>query len=366
MISRLHRQERGFTLVEVLIAAVLMLVVLSATLAAFNGASNLARGNALQNDQMDQLRPAMDRLITQLRNVANPTTTSASINYVDNYRAVFLTTDPSRRWVSYCLNRTSPTNELLYYQTSTATTIQQQSSATPCPSTTTTNGNPDWAQTIRLSNNITNDLDSSHPRAVFTYYSGSGTIDASAGLNVSSTSPPVSRILRIGVTLYLDINAALPPAPDKSPRETSLQSGAYLRNQNQPPTARFTALRGGGNAFTLDGSDSSDPEGRNLQYFWYETATAPTSSAQVPADPLAGLPNCDTTTTATFGGLTWKCLGVGVILSHDFSGDLPTNVWLMVVDPGNLIDLSKQPGTFGACLSSTNAARLETQCEALP
>jgi type II secretory pathway pseudopilin PulG len=363
VISRLRHEQSGFTLIELLVAAVLMIIVLSATLAAFNSASNNARGNALQNDQISTLRPAVDRLIAQVRNVANPTTASASINYADNYRFVFLTTDPSRRWVSYCLDRTSPQAEILYYQTSTATTIQAQTGATSCPSNTPAGTGTDWASTVRLSSNVTNDINTSARRQLFTYYSSTGTIDASGGI---STATAVSKITRVGVNVFLDVNAVPLPGADKSPRETSLQSGAYLRNQNQAPTAKFIALRGGGNAFNLDGGDSTDPEGRNLQYYWYETSTVPTSNAQFPPNALTDLPNCDTTQSATFSTLTWKCLGVGVILQHDFTGDLPTNVWLMVVDPGNLVDLSDQPGTFGACLSTTNSARLESQCEVLP
>jgi type II secretory pathway pseudopilin PulG len=363
VISQLRDDQSGFTLIELLVAAVLMIIVLSATLAAFNGAANNARGNALQNDQISALRPAVDRLIAQVRNVANPTTASASINYADNYRFVFLTTDPSRRWVSYCLDRTAPAAEILYYQTSTATAIQPQTGATACPSTTATASVPDWASTVRLSSNITNDINTSARRALFAYYSATGTIDASAGL---SSATAVSKITRVGVSAFVDINAVPLPAADKSPRETSLQSGAFLRNQNQAPTADFMSLRGGGNTFNLDGGDSTDPEGRNLQYYWYETSTVPTSNAQFPPNALTDLPNCDTTQSATFSTLVWKCLGTGIILSHDFTGDLPTNVWLMVVDPGNLTDLSDQPGTFGACLSTTNTSRLESQCEVLP
>jgi hypothetical protein len=51
--------------------------------------------------------------------------------------------------------------------------------------------------------------------------------------------------------------------------ETRLSSGVFLRNQDVPPTAGFTATKGT-NSITLDGSVSSSPQGSPLTYVWYD------------------------------------------------------------------------------------------------
>ena len=56
------REESGFTLVELLVTCVLMLVVLGATLTALESFQSNAETNVRQNDSQDEARRATDQL----------------------------------------------------------------------------------------------------------------------------------------------------------------------------------------------------------------------------------------------------------------------------------------------------------------
>jgi hypothetical protein len=169
-------------------------------------------------------------------------------------------------------------------------------------------------------------------------------------------APYLTALRRVKLALFVDLKA------NQKPDEAQVGSEAFLRNQNQPPTAFFDMLTGATpTTFTLDGSNSTDPECRNMVYDWYRTGSNP-ASGQVPADANT-LPDCreDATAFTTVGGLRWDCIGNGVVLSHDFSSEGNPKVWLRVVDPGNLPDLSDLPVT--GCPLRTAPARTDDQCE---
>ena len=66
------RHDRGFTLIEVLIAMTLMLVITGATLAVFATMERKTRDNQRINDQERSARVATDLLAKRLRNLASP------------------------------------------------------------------------------------------------------------------------------------------------------------------------------------------------------------------------------------------------------------------------------------------------------
>ena len=74
MTARLPQRssEEGFTLVEVLIAAVLMIIVLGATLTALTSFQKNTATNQRQNDGQDQARNTLDLIARDLRNLASP------------------------------------------------------------------------------------------------------------------------------------------------------------------------------------------------------------------------------------------------------------------------------------------------------
>ena len=141
--------ERGWTLIELLVAMSLMLVLMGAIFASFTTFADTSRRNTRLQDQLDVVRNTMDQVIRQARNLANPTTgaganqTPTTIAVADPYKMIFQTTDPSKQWVSYCLNDSTPSGTL-YYQTSAVpnltpsvvadTTASPPGMAAGCPS----------------------------------------------------------------------------------------------------------------------------------------------------------------------------------------------------------------------------------------
>jgi type II secretory pathway pseudopilin PulG len=367
MRTRQLKAESGWTLVELLVAMVLMLIVLGATFTSFDRFYANQSKSTKTNEQQQQLRQAMNQLIRQVRNLASPTNTTSTINYADSWKLIFQTTDPNKQWVSYCLDSGgtgtaggTPSNSILWYQISTGASVPGTSG---CPASGS------WAKKIRVATNLTNRIGTDRP--LFGYSNENGSLSVAGGpLTPTSTPATSAQITRVTADIFLDLN------PNKPPAEIELTSGAYMRNQNQLPFARYSTFAAGGHRLTFDGGDSSDPEDRNLQYSWYEewgSGTNTPTSADLAAFNAAA-PDCTATTPppTTLGTKTWNCLGTGVILAHDFSakatGEPATvNIWLRVTDPGGLSDLSDLPDSSGTpCpTSATTPARTSLQCQSV-
>ena len=368
MSSRRLGDERGFTLIELLVAASIMIVVLSATLSLLDGVWSNSRKNVAQNDQIDNLRATSDQIMRQLRNLANPNPAACgtapagykicpTIDTASDNNLIFQTTDPAKQWVRYCLSNSNEggiasTNQdgTIWYQIASGSVPSITAlMRTGCPSTETGAGK--WTTTRIVGRNISNSAQSNRP--LFRYDQTCGHVNDP----VLCDAPYLTAIRRVNLSMYLDID------PNAKPDEAQVGSEAFLRNQNQPPVANFDMLTGAtGTAFTLDASGSTDPEGRNLNYDWYRTPTNPTSG-QIPSDANS-LPDCraNPLATLTVSGLLWSCIGNGVVLSYDFSAVGNPKVWLRVVDPGSLPDLSDLPSS-GVCPLRTSSTRTDDQCE---
>lgn len=356
------KSESGWTLIELLVAMTLMLIVLSATLTSFNLFLNTSRANNRQNDQQEVARVAIDQVVRQLRNLANPTGTVATIAYADRFKIVFQTTDPAKQWVLYCLDNSTPSNETLWYEATASSATLTASQMSGCR-----NDDPVWTTKRQVVTNVTNERTAPPDRPVFTYAGSNGPITPPATGSITNTAT----ITRVSVDLFIDAD------PTKPPAELEISSGAYMRNQNQVPTASMEA-QPSGTGFLLDGGSSSDPEGRTLQFYWFAEQGAPTSAqtpdnltaSQTPTNTagLSGMPGLCSGASgwsnfAQIGGLTWTCIGTGVLTSYSFpTGTSPQNIWLLVVDPGGLPDLSDQPAGYANCPVST-ARTYKTTCE---
>ena len=112
---RLARDESGFTLVELLVAATLMLIILGATLTSVNAFQKNNETNNLQNDAQDEARRGIDRLAKELRNLASPTNeTPQAIKRKDTQDLIVQSVGENRpagslnarntQYVRYCLN----------------------------------------------------------------------------------------------------------------------------------------------------------------------------------------------------------------------------------------------------------------------
>lgn len=362
MMRSVARKQSGFTLVEMLIAMTLMLIVLGATLNSWDGfVTRQAKATRVQ-EQQDNARIAMDRMVAQLRNLANPVIASqTTIDTAEDFRLIFQTTDPQKQWVMYCVNAGART---LWYQVSAVIATNppvNPSMRTGCPSNKQAASGPEpnfWATTQQISAAINNGAS----RPAFSYT----TVDASSGA-ASTLATPVStankpKVNAVSSDLWIDTD------PAASPPEVELRSGVYLRNQNQAPTARFGVAQVTGNKkYTFTASASSDPEQRTLQYNWYRTTATPTSfPSTAPKENCPSgatcLPACPSKTVTTFGGATWICIGSDAVLTRDFGPDTGTtteNVWLRVTDPGFLGDFADLP--TGGCQLPTARAAL-TDC----
>jgi type II secretory pathway pseudopilin PulG len=345
------RSEDGFTLVELLVSMTLMIIVLGATLTSFDVFGSTQSRNTKLNDAQEVARLTIDRLAVQLRNLANPSNpTITTIDKASSYRLIFQTTDPNKRWVSYCLATSgngagivpaasqvtaTPDNGILYFQSNTAssvTTAMEGGATNLCPAT-------GWTTTQVHAQNVVNQRPTNpnaaagagNPqldRPVFTYNTCS-----------SGAASCLSQITDVNAILWIDIDTK------RLPVETQISTGVYLRNQNQPPTAAYAATQNASDPRTwlFNGTISSDPEGRTLIVQWYKGPAGATLSG-------GQLPDCITAQTNTVSGNTWTCIGSTPLLNYTFpsaDGNSQT-VYLKVTDPGGLPALCSKSATLNA------------------
>lgn len=257
------RRETGFSLVELTLAMTLSLALLGAALAVFANAERGHRDNQRQNEAQDQVRFATDTLARRLRNLASPTDAGATpaqpLERANATDLVFRTvnsaasanpvTNPQNiQRYRYCLGE----NETLWVQRQTwgAAGDPGMPADPECPSDA-------WPSKSVAASSVTNEQGA---RAVFTYeLSSDGSFSEQS--NVAPANFP--SVVAIGTRLFVD---ALPTRP---PRESTLTTRVFLRNQNRVPSAAFTATLTTGTSVQLNGMDSDDPEGGRLSFAWY-------------------------------------------------------------------------------------------------
>jgi prepilin-type N-terminal cleavage/methylation domain-containing protein len=286
------RGQEGFTLVELLIAMSLITVVVMATISAFVSFNRNERVNRLQNESQDEARLTVERLSSQLRNLASPTdNVPESVEKATPYDLVFLTVDAVKpvgsanarniKRVRYCVGDVVDGKAPLIKQQQTWQVVN------PPPSFSTTGcPNAGWGNSTEVAEDVVNTAQET-PVPMFTY---------------SPVSTPLNQISAIRANLMVDWN------PGESPAASTLASGAFLRNQNRAPTAACTVTYAGtGRQVALNGSGSQDPEGFNLKaYEWYADG-----GATKVATGVVGVWNAPTSGTHTLklhvldqGGLT--------------------------------------------------------------
>ena len=252
------RDESGFTLVEVLVVIGLMLVVLGATLTTFTQFERTQRVNQLQNDSQEQSRRAVGGLARELRNLASPSYASPqAVERKADYDIVFLAIDRTKpagslndrniKRVRYCLGESAGGKARLVTQEQTWTTA-----TTPVMPSTASCPDPAWP-------NLPNGTERSRTAAEDIVNR-----ESSQPIWTYNDADP-SRVTGIRTTLLVDVN------PGASPAESRLSTAIFLRNQNRYPIAAASATdTGTGHRVLLNGSGSSDPEGKTLSsYNWY-------------------------------------------------------------------------------------------------
>jgi Tfp pilus assembly protein PilW len=256
------KSERGTaSIIELLVAMAIFAGVLSATLAVYETFLKNDRAINDRNDSQQLARSTLDLMSRDLRNLASPNEAlPEAFDRADAADMMFKTVDGNgpnaganvvnTERVRYCLDTSDTSNAKLYMQLQTWTTATAPAapSSTTCPGTQWSMNTAAETRTQRvLADHITN-YASGQTRPVFTY-----------------DSATLSAIAKVHVDLRVDMFAT------RGPKETSLSTGVFLRNQNRQPTAAFTWSRNTG-AIVLNGSSSADPEGQPLDYKWTDTA----------------------------------------------------------------------------------------------
>jgi hypothetical protein len=192
-----------------------------------------------------------------------------------------------------------------------------------CPAPPVSGSSPGWAKAEIVASNITNKNNAADRPLFFNNMAGTDT----------------STITQMRADIYGLFSTAV-----NNPKETRISTGVYLRNQNQVPTAAIQTQRSSVNtrSYQLNGTTSSDPEGRTLEFTWYKGT--PGGSATATA---AKLPSCASSApadqTKSTSGETWTCIGFGAVLNYTFPSSDTSNtmaVALKVADPGGLIGLA--------------------------
>jgi type II secretory pathway pseudopilin PulG len=308
------RRQDGFTMVELLLVCVISLIVFGATLTAWLSVVHSNTAADRQRDNVDTARQAMDRATRQLRNLANPTVNAiTTIDRATDYDLIFQTSDPAKTWVRYCLQTsgdgTSQNNATLWEAESAGSAINDDMRA-GCPGLVAAAGTG-WETARRVVTGVTNQA-GNIDRDIFDYRCAVG----------APTTCPVdddeyTKITTVGIDLWVDA------VPGDIAKEMHVSSGVFLRNQNEAPTAAMSSNPAGSRRVLLNGGGSTDPEGRTLEYFWFET------------DPTS-LPELKTTgCSAPFPSAVWE----GVTYNKHFPPGAPSpqTFYLVVRDPGCLI-----------------------------
>jgi hypothetical protein len=249
------------TLIELLMAMAITTFVVMATVSAFVSFHKNERVNRLANESQDEARLTLERLSSQLRNLASPTdNVPESVEKAEPYDLVFLTVDAVKplgslnarniKRVRYCVGPVVDGKAPL---------IRQQQTwdvETPPPAYSTTScdeaGTGGWgtASTKIAATDVVNTA-VAPAVPIFKYTPG---------------PTPLSAVTAIRADVMVDVN------PGKAPAAVSLGTGIFLRNQNRKPVASCTTpiYAGTGHQVALNGSGSEDPEGFSIKTFsWF-------------------------------------------------------------------------------------------------
>lgn len=273
------RAQDGFTLVELLVAMAITVIVFGATLTVLDVFQSNNRFDQLRNENQDKARTSIDRLSRQLRDViARKTTTGivpGALEEAEPYWITFETVDTTKATsganannamrVRYCLDDSSPTNEILWEQVRRWTTEVAPAlpTSTSCPDRTKEGtSEADWNTTTQVVQNVTNKIGGRPNQPLFTY---------------SAHETP--EILSVETDLYTNVNPS-----HARPGESQLTSGVSLRNANRQPDVAFTATPE--NEYVkLNASASRDPDGLAITYKWKEDTKVLETTAQEYTSP---------------------------------------------------------------------------------
>jgi prepilin-type N-terminal cleavage/methylation domain-containing protein len=171
---RVARGQDGLSLIELLVAMSLITVVVMATMTAFVSFNKNERINRLHNESTDQARLTVERLSSQLRNLASPKDNHPdAVEKAEPFDLVFLTVDAIKptgsanarniKRVRYCVSDVSGGKASLIRQQ------QVWQDPNPPPSYSTSGcPNASWNNSTVVASDVVNTAQGTPP-AVFTY-----------------------------------------------------------------------------------------------------------------------------------------------------------------------------------------------------
>jgi prepilin-type N-terminal cleavage/methylation domain-containing protein len=270
------RAERGFTLVEVLIAMTLATVVFGATLDVLINYTHLWTGETQRLDSQNSARLGVDRIVRQLQNIASPVTSPKLLERATPYDIVFQTigeTDPNNSTcganktcderVRYCIPQDTSSgtasDEQVIGETQSWTTSttpadpwsSDPSVTIPCPDSPLPSG---VTKSVVVAPYVTNRYKGRTDRPAFTFNGGTAPSD-------------LSQVFTVQLDLFVN------PTPSVPSAESEVRSGAFLRNQPRAPVAAFTYTDTGSGGVLLNGGISYSPDGEDLTYNWTCTSS---------------------------------------------------------------------------------------------
>jgi type II secretory pathway pseudopilin PulG len=246
------RDERGMTLVELLVAMTMLIGALGASLVVLTTLRTTSSAAEQRAGDAQLARVQVDRLARQLRNLASPTYEQPqAVDKADPFDIVFQTVDPvgpngqnatNVQRVRYCLE--GATGRLWSQSQRWTTAVAPAAPATgACP------GGTGWSDTRTVAQGVVN-RQGGQDRPLFLF-----------------DTTVTTEISRVRVDLHVE------DGPGSGVVGTRVQTGVFLRNQNRRPVASFTYTLSAGRHVLLNGSPSTDPEGEPLKYVWYDGTT---------------------------------------------------------------------------------------------
>ncbi|MBK5229949.1 MAG: prepilin-type N-terminal cleavage/methylation domain-containing protein [Thermoleophilia bacterium] len=278
------KSEGGHTLIELLTAMSLMLVVMGALMSALIAFNHFTRTSDARAQSRDDIRAIMESMAREVRSAnalaPEPGIETSAVSRGDAFDYIFKYRDPASptgnpanvynlERVRYCLNTTTNT---LYRQTQQWNAVLPGLLPDGCPGANQAPGSIFGAsydatkyQTTRV---IATDVTNGAGRPAFLY-----------------NSSTLANITNVRLQFYLDDD------PTKSPAETELSTGFYLRNVNRRPDAEFIPTPMGNGHVLLNGSTSTDPEGDTIEYSWTDDGVALSETAPVVDYLITNIPS---------------------------------------------------------------------------
>lgn len=256
---RLAREESGFTIVEMLVTTVIVLVVLFATLDAFDTFSKAGSRNDRLTQGQDYARQRIGEMTNVIRNARPAGSATTAIQSASANDLVVSTIDwpgegattSAAHLVRYCVNTTTKT---LYFDGLQTPASGSTSPGSACPSTAS-----GWTHSALLTGNVLNTASA----PLFRY-----------------DSATVSAIHAVAIDLRLDTSG------NGLTRTTPLRSAAYLRSfSGQAPNLTGSDITVGCDTSThaalLTLATSFDSDGNPLTATYQSSTGTPLGSGAV-------------------------------------------------------------------------------------